>query len=55
MSEEISLNSYKSTVMKFIDTPINKKEKILEIYKEKYTMEVCALAYLHLYQTRIDN
>ncbi len=53
ISERISIESYVNILKKFILKPLKNSEKIIEIYKEKYTMKVCALQYINLYQNRV--
>ncbi len=53
ISEQTSVESYVDTLRKFIQKPLKNSEKIIEIYKEKYTMNVCALQYINLYQNRV--
>ncbi len=55
VSEENNLESYVETLIRFIKKPLKNREKIIEIYKEKYTMQRCALLYLDLYKTKQKN
>ena len=52
VSKDISVESYIEVLKRFIQKPLKNREKIIEIYKENYTMKVCALQYLNLYQKR---
>ncbi len=52
ISEQITVDSYMNILNYFIKKPLRNKEEIIELYKEKYTMKVCALQYLNLYKTR---
>ncbi len=52
LSEQITVESYVGILNNFIEKPLRNKEEIIELYKEKYTMKVCALQYLNLYKIR---
>ena len=52
VSEHISIDSYIKLLKNFINKPLKNKKKIIAIYKEKYTMKVCARQYLDLYKNR---
>lgn len=54
ISEYISVESYLDILMKFIEKPLNNRKKIFAIYKERYTMDVCALQYLNLYKMKLE-
>ncbi len=52
VSKHITVNSYLSIVEDFIKKPLIDKDVIKKIYKENYTMSICAKKYLNLYQNR---
>ena len=53
ISKEITVESYLDILYSFIKKPLRNREKIIEIYKEKYTMNACALQYFEFYETRL--
>ncbi|GIU00471.1 hypothetical protein TSL6_09770 [Sulfurovum sp. TSL6] len=53
ISEQITVESYIKVLNHFIEKPLRDKDKIIKLYTEKYTMEVCALQYLELYETKL--
>ena len=53
ISEQITVNSYLKIINYFIKKPLKNKEKIISIYQAKYTMDVCALKYLKLYELKL--
>ena len=53
LSKEITVESYVKILNSFIKNPLKNGEKIIELYKEKYTMEACASQYLELYETKL--
>ncbi len=53
ISEEITVESYVKILYKFIDKPLRNREKIIELYQEKYTMRACASQYLELYKSKL--
>lgn len=54
VSNNISVKSYIEVLSNFIEKPLRNREKIINIYKEKYTMEICALQYLKQYREKIN-
>ncbi len=52
VSKQIDLKSYIEVLKKFIKKPLKYKTDIKKIYKEKYTMDVCAFKYLELYKKK---
>ena len=52
ISEYSTIESYIKILNYFIDEPLRNREKIIEIYKEKYTMKRCALYYLEHYESK---
>jgi glycosyltransferase involved in cell wall biosynthesis len=54
VSEEISIDSYLKVLEKFIDNPIRDKIKIIENYRKKYTMDICASQYLDIYKKKYN-
>ncbi len=52
ISEYTTVDSYVKVLNGFIEKPLRSREKIIELYKEKYTMSRCALKYLQLYNNR---
>jgi len=53
ISEHINVESYVEILMKFIDKPLRNRKEIFAIYKERYTMGVCASKYLSLYKMKL--
>lgn len=53
LSEKITVESYMEVLNRFTEVPLRNKKEIIELYKEKYTMNTCALKYLKLYQTKL--
>jgi len=53
ISEQITVESYVEILNQFMEKPLRNREKIIEHYKEKYTMKVCAFQYLELYQLKL--
>ncbi|WP_415407808.1 glycosyltransferase family 4 protein [Sulfurovum sp. CS9] len=54
ISKEITVESYIEVLNRFIEKPLKNREKIIEIYQDKYTMKRCALQYLALYRSRYE-
>ena len=52
VSAEITVESYLEVLKRFIGNPLKNHKEITALYKEKYTMQVCASRYLDLYQSR---
>lgn len=52
VSEQISVTSYVKILERFIEKPLINKLNIVKLYKENYTMEICALNYIELYRER---
>jgi len=53
VSTQISVESYVEILDKFIKNPLKDKDKIIDIYQEKYSMNACASKYLELYEKKI--
>jgi len=53
VSKYISVESYVDILMDFIAIPLNDRKRIFKIYKERYTMDICAHEYLELYKTKL--
>ncbi len=53
VSEKITVDSYLKILKFFISNPLKNKDQIVSIYKENYTMDICARNYLDLYKKRI--
>ena len=53
VSKYISVESYVDILMDFIAKPLNDRRKIFEIYKDNFTMQICAKQYLELYKLRL--
>lgn len=54
ISKEISVEYYVEVLKKFIQKPLRNREEIINLYKEKYTMEACASDYMDLYKKRVQ-
>ncbi len=52
ISEQISVNSYVKVLENFIEKPLINKLNIVKLYKENYTMKICALDYIDLYRKK---
>ena len=52
ISEYTTVESYIKVLNTFIEKPLRNKAKIIEIFKEKYTMKKCASKYLELYKVK---
>jgi len=55
VSEKISIDSYIQILKKFIYKPLKNKSKIIKLYNEKYTMQICAKHYISLYKKIITH
>ena len=53
VSKFTTLDDYVDVLTLFLNKPLMNKERIIQIYKEKYTMKVCAKKYLELYNKNI--
>jgi len=53
VSEQVNVNSYLNILKRFIKKPLKDKKKIIRIYKENYTMDICAQKYIDFYKKRI--
>lgn len=52
ISEQINVESYIKILHTFIEKPLRNRANIIKLYEDKYTMDVCALQYLDLYETK---
>jgi len=52
ISEQINVENYIKILHIFIENPLRNREKIIELYEDKYTMKVCASQYLKLYESK---
>ncbi len=53
VSEQISVDSYVKILEKFIEKPLTNKLEIVKLYKENYTMNICAMHYINLYKKKV--
>ena len=53
ISEKITVESYVKLLNEFILNPIRNRYEIKELYRKKYTMEICASQYLELYKANL--
>ena len=50
VSKQTTKKSYIEILQQFIKKPLKNKKTIIDIYKQNYTMEICASKYLNLYK-----
>jgi glycosyltransferase involved in cell wall biosynthesis len=55
ISEEISVDSYIKILKDFIKNPIINRAKIIDIYRQNYTMKITSKKYLEIYNTRLKS
>ena len=53
LSEDVSVESYKAILKKFIMQPLKKQESIKNLFEVKYTMSVCTKNYYKVYKSFI--